>query len=95
MPPQCGQEGGKDVEDKKITVCPFCGRTAISGTFDLNKLFRKLWVYCMSINIWTMLATIIPYVLGDEKRASITVAANTAMLAASYFWFLLLQKHND
>ena len=82
------------MDNKKITVCPFCGRTAISGTFDLNSLFKKLWLYCMSVNMLSIVAAIASYALAGVQEASIMVAANMSMLAVSYFWFRWLLKRN-
>lgn len=80
--------------DKKITVCPFCGRTAISSTIDLEQVFKKLWLYCMSVNVLSIIAVMISWALIGAQEASIVAAANMMMISASYFWFRWLLKHN-
>lgn len=82
-------------KDKKITVCPFCGRTAVSGTADLNSLFKKLWLYCMSVNMLSIASAIVAYTLAGVQGASVMAAANIAMLAVSYLWFRWLLKRKE
>ena len=82
------------MEDKKITVCPFCGRTAVSGMLDLNSLFKKLWLYCVSVNVLSIASAIVSYALTGVQKASIMVAANIVMLSASYLWFRWLLKRS-
>ena len=81
--------------DKKITVCPFCGRTAISSTIDLEQVFKKLWLYCMSVNVLSIIAVMVSWALIGAQEASIVTAANMTMISASYFWFRWLLKHNS
>ena len=61
--------------DKKITVCPFCGRTAISGTINLEQAFKKLWVYCLSVNVLSIIAVMLSWALIGVQEASIVAAA--------------------
>lgn len=82
------------MEDKKITVCPFCGRTAISGPIYLEQAFKKLWVYCLSINVLSIIAVMVSWALIGVQEASIVAAANMMMISASYFWFRWLLKRN-
>ena len=82
------------MEDKKITVCPFCGRTAISRTIDLEQVFKKLWLYCMSVNVLSIIAVMVSWALIGVREASIVAAANMMMISASYFWFRWLLKRN-
>lgn len=80
--------------DKTITVCPFCGRTAISSTIDLKQVFKKLWLYCMSVNVLSIIAVMVSWALIGAQEASIVAAANMMMISASYFWFRWLLKRN-
>lgn len=80
--------------EKKITVCPFCGRTAISGPIDLEQAFKKLWVCCLSVNVLSIIAVMVSWALIGVQEASIVAAANMMMISASYFWFRWLLKRN-
>ena len=82
------------MEDKKITVCPFCGRTAISGTIDLEQAFKKLWFGCLSVNALSIIAVMVSWALIGVQEASIVAAANMMTFSVSYFWFRWLLKHN-
>lgn len=80
--------------EKKITVCPFCGRTAISGTINLEQALKKLWLCCLSVNVLSIIAVMVSWALIGVQEASIVAAANMMMISASYFWFRWLLKRN-
>lgn len=82
------------MDKKKITVCPFCGRTAISGTIDLEQVLKKLWLGCLSVNALSIIAVMVSWALIGVQEASIVAAANMMTFSVSYFWFRWLLKHN-